>query len=261
MNTSGSTIGRTFSPRSSRPFHARWCSTRRAEAADRALLDGDQHLVVRAPAAAPASVVQRLGEPGVGHRRRQPARRQLVGRLQRIRQPRAERQDRDRCCPRARRGPCPISSTSPRAGIATPTPVAARIAQARAAGRRSPPRSPPRAPARPRPTAPSARSPAGSPDRPGRRLPACVAPSAPTRPGAVQREAHRQALDRHVVHHLVVGALQEGRIDRAERLHPLGRQAGGEGHRVLLGDADVEACARETACRTCPARCPTASPR
>ena len=58
--------------------------------------------------------------------------------------------------------------------------------------------------------------------------------------GAVDREAHRQALDRHVVHDLVVAALQEGRIDRAERLVALGRKARGEGHRVLLGDADVE---------------------
>ena len=81
------------------------------------------------------------------------------------------------------------------------------------------------------------------------------------RPGAVHGEAHRQRLDRHVVHHLVVGALQEGRVDRAERLHPLGRQAGGEGHRVLLGDADVEAAVGEALCRTCRARCRTASPR
>ena len=64
-------------------------------------------------------------------------------------------------------------------------------------------------------------------------------------PGAVHREAHRQALDRHVVHHLVVGALQEGRVDGAERPQPLGRHAGGEGHRVLLGDADVEAALGE----------------
>ena len=32
-------------------------------------------------------------------------------------------------------------------------------------------------------------------------------------PGAVDREAHRQALDRDVVDDLVVAALQEGRID------------------------------------------------
>ena len=61
--------------------------------------------------------------------------------------------------------------------------------------------------------------------------------------GAVDGEAHRQALDRHVVDDLVVGALQEGRVDRGERLVALGREAGGEGDRVLLGDADVEACA------------------
>ena len=54
------------------------------------------------------------------------------------------------------------------------------------------------------------------------------------------REAHRQPLDRDVVHHLVVGALQEGRIDRRERLEAFRRHAGGEGHRMLLGDADVE---------------------
>ena len=63
--------------------------------------------------------------------------------------------------------------------------------------------------------------------------------------GAVDGEAHRQALDRDVVHHLVVGALQEGRIDRGERLEAFGRQAGREGHRVLLGDADVEAAVGE----------------
>jgi hypothetical protein len=63
--------------------------------------------------------------------------------------------------------------------------------------------------------------------------------------GAVEGEAHRQALDRHVVHHLVVAALQEGGIDRRERLHPVGGEAGGEGDRVLLGDADVEGAVRE----------------
>ena len=59
-------------------------------------------------------------------------------------------------------------------------------------------------------------------------------------PGAVDREAHRQVLDRDVVDDLIVGALQEGRIDRAERPHALRGEAGGEGHRMLLGDADVE---------------------
>ena len=57
---------------------------------------------------------------------------------------------------------------------------------------------------------------------------------------AIDREAHRQVLDGDVVHHLVVAALQERRIDRAERLAALPRQARGEGHRMLLGDAHVE---------------------
>ena len=34
--------------------------------------------------------------------------------------------------------------------------------------------------------------------------------------GAVDGEAHRQLLDGDVVHHLVVGALQEGRVDGGE---------------------------------------------
>ena len=59
------------------------------------------------------------------------------------------------------------------------------------------------------------------------------------------REAHRQLLDRDVVHDLVVGALQEGRVDRAERLVAFGREAGGEGDGVLLGDADIEGAVRE----------------
>ena len=59
-------------------------------------------------------------------------------------------------------------------------------------------------------------------------------------PGAVDGEAHRQVLDRDVVHHLVEGALEEGRIDRAERAHALRGEPGGEGHRMLFGNADIE---------------------
>ena len=66
--------------------------------------------------------------------------------------------------------------------------------------------------------------------------------------GAIDREAHRQALDRHVMDDLVVAALQEGRIDRAERLVAFGRQAGREGHRVLLGDADIEGAGQGRPC-------------
>ena len=79
--------------------------------------------------------------------------------------------------------------------------------------------------------------------------------------GAVEREAHRQALDRDVVHDLIVGALQEGRVDRGERLVAFGRKAGREGHGVLLGDADVEGALGKCLARRCRRRCRTASRR
>ena len=52
-------------------------------------------------------------------------------------------------------------------------------------------------------------------------------------------------LDRDVVDDLIVGALQERRIDHRERLEAFGGEAGGERHAVLFGDADVEAAFRE----------------
>jgi hypothetical protein len=61
----------------------------------------------------------------------------------------------------------------------------------------------------------------------------------------VDGKAHRQMLDGDVVHDLVVSALEKGRIDRGERLIPFYRQPSGEGHRVLLGNADIEAPLRE----------------
>ena len=64
-------------------------------------------------------------------------------------------------------------------------------------------------------------------------------------PGAVDGESDRQALHRHVVHHLVVGALEEGRVDRGERLIAFGGKTSGEGDRMLLGDADIEAALGE----------------
>ena len=59
-------------------------------------------------------------------------------------------------------------------------------------------------------------------------------------PGAIEGEADRQVLNRHVMHELVVAALQEGRIDGAERPVAFRRQASGKRHRMLLGNADVE---------------------
>ena len=65
-------------------------------------------------------------------------------------------------------------------------------------------------------------------------------------PGAVDGEADRQVLDGDGVDDLVVGALQEGRIDGAERPVALRREPAGEGDRMLLGDADVEHRGRGT---------------
>ena len=59
-------------------------------------------------------------------------------------------------------------------------------------------------------------------------------------PRPVDGEADGQVLDRDVVHDLVVGALQEGRVDGAERPEALRREPGGKRDGVLLGDADVE---------------------
>ena len=61
----------------------------------------------------------------------------------------------------------------------------------------------------------------------------------------VNREAHGQILQCHIVHHLVIGALQESGIDGTERPHALRGQAGSEGDGVLFGDANVEAAFRE----------------
>ena len=58
-------------------------------------------------------------------------------------------------------------------------------------------------------------------------------------PGAVHREHDVQVLERDVVDDLVERALEEGRVDRGDRLHALERHAGGQQDRVLLGDADV----------------------
>ncbi len=63
--------------------------------------------------------------------------------------------------------------------------------------------------------------------------------------GPVDGEAHGEILDRDVMHDLIVTALKEGRIEGAERLEAFGGEAGGEGHRMLFGDADIEGALRE----------------
>ncbi|MCW0449647.1 hypothetical protein NB706_002481 [Xanthomonas sacchari] len=61
---------------------------------------------------------------------------------------------------------------------------------------------------------------------------------------AVDREQHIELLHRHVVHQLVVAALQEGGIDRHHGLGTVHGHARGQGHRVLLGDGHVEIALR-----------------
>ena len=59
------------------------------------------------------------------------------------------------------------------------------------------------------------------------------------KPGAVHAENHRQILQAHVVMNAIVGALEEGGINRADRVEAHRRHAGGEDDGVFLGDADV----------------------
>jgi len=56
---------------------------------------------------------------------------------------------------------------------------------------------------------------------------------------AVNGEDYWQVLQRDVVDQLVVGALQEGRVNRHDRLQAFASQAGGKGDCVLLGNPDV----------------------
>ena len=66
--------------------------------------------------------------------------------------------------------------------------------------------------------------------------------------GPVDGEAHRQALNGDVVDHLVISALQEGRIDGTEGLHALAGHARRKGHGMLLGNADIVDAAGKDLC-------------
>ena len=63
--------------------------------------------------------------------------------------------------------------------------------------------------------------------------------------GAIEREDHRQVLQRHVVDQLVVGALQERGVDSDHRLPALAGEAGRERDGMLFGDGDVEITLRK----------------
>ena len=59
-------------------------------------------------------------------------------------------------------------------------------------------------------------------------------------PRPVEREDHRQVLERDVVNDLVEGPLEEGRVDRRDRPRAVAGEPGGEADAVRLGDPDVE---------------------
>jgi hypothetical protein len=68
-------------------------------------------------------------------------------------------------------------------------------------------------------------------------------------------KAHRQVLDRHVMDHLVIRRAA-GRSNRSRRTAAsLRGQARRESHRVLFGNADVKAAVGMAPWRTCPRRC------
>ena len=69
---------------------------------------------------------------------------------------------------------------------------------------------------------------------------ACVRGAiSPHQPGPVEREHHRQVLQRDVVDELVVRPLQEGGVNGDDRLDAFAGHAGREGHGMLLCNADV----------------------
>jgi hypothetical protein len=66
-------------------------------------------------------------------------------------------------------------------------------------------------------------------------------------PGPIQGEDDGQAGQGDVVEHLVDGALDEGRIEGDDGPEARRGEAGGEGDRVLLGDAHVVEAAGQAA--------------
>ena len=58
--------------------------------------------------------------------------------------------------------------------------------------------------------------------------------------GPVEHEGDAAAVQRDVHQHLVEGAVEEGGVDRDDRVQAAHREPGGAGDGVLLGDADVE---------------------
>ena len=72
-----------------------------------------------------------------------------------------------------------------------------------------------------------------------------AAPVVADEAGAVDGQDHFLVLHGHVVDDLVIGALQERRVDGEDRDEPALGHAAGKRHRELFGDADVEEAVRE----------------
>ena len=79
--------------------------------------------------------------------------------------------------------------------------------------------------------------------------------------GAVHAENHVEVLQRHVVEDAIVGALQERRVNRADRMVAHRRHARREDDRVFLGNADVEVTVGLGLVELAEARCRWASRR
>ncbi|GCE91953.1 hypothetical protein MSKU15_3554 [Komagataeibacter diospyri] len=215
------------------------------ESANRSFLDRDQHGVV-ARELLDQCGVDRLGEAGVGHGGGQALGCQHVGGLQRIGQPRPKRQDGDAALFRpglaghfAHDSPTPDFKDLAGFRQFQPKPRATRVTQAKRAfvkcdgGRGHVLQFQLGAGCHQR----DARQAAKVGDVERTRMRRTIGPH---QPRAVDGEAHRQLLQHHVMHHLVIGALQEGGIDGAERAQPLGRHAGGKRHGMLFGNAHVK---------------------
>ena len=72
-----------------------------------------------------------------------------------------------------------------------------------------------------------------------------AAPVVSDEAGAVDGQDHFLVLHRHVVDDLIIGPLQERRVDREDRDEPALGHTAGEGHREFLRDTDVEEPVRE----------------
>ena len=212
---------------------------RRAEAAhEDALLDRDEQLVL-AGELREQLLVERLGEARVGDRDRQPALGQQVGRLERQRDPGAVADDGDLLALAQHLAAAVLHRRDPLRGQQR---HAERLAAGVAQGHRAVVLE--RGAEHPLEHGLVARG----HEREVRQRPqvgdvegavvrrAVVADEA----RAVEREDDVELLQADVVDDLVVRALQERRVDRADRLEALEGQAAGEEHRLLLGDPDVE---------------------